>query len=116
MGSTKPTSVNSAPVASADFASTGALSISSVKGLNVQQPPSGNPVTPDVVFSDAGPVTVVVTGSNVPNGTPITLRVTTSTGVIVPPVQNMNNNSASFTVTVPKGIGTLQAYATFTVQ
>jgi hypothetical protein len=115
-GSTQPTSVNSAPVASADFATTGTLNIASIKGLNVQQPPSGNPLTPDVIFTDAGPVNVVVQGSNVPNGTPVTLRITTTSGVITPPVQNMNNNSATFSVTVPKGIGTLQAFATFTIQ
>ncbi len=115
-GSTQPTSVNSAPVASADFATTGTLKVASVKGVNVQQPPSGNTLTPDVIFTDAGPISIVVQGTNIPNGTPITLRITTSSGVIVPPNQNMNNNSATFSATVPKGIGTLQAFATFTIQ
>lgn len=114
-GSTQPTSVNSAPVASTDFNSVGSLSILSVKGVNVAQPPSGNTLTPDVIFTDAGPVTIVVQGNNVPNGTPVQLRIATATGVITPPTQNINNNSVTFNVAVPKGIGTLQAFATFTI-
>ncbi len=115
-GSTQPTSVNSAPVAGADFATTGLLTIASVKGANVQQPPSGNMLTPDVIFTDAGPVDIVVQASNVPNGTPVSLRITTVNGVITPPSQNINNNSVTFNVAVPKGIGTLQAFATFKIQ
>jgi len=114
-GSTQPTSVNSAPVASSDFNTVGALSILSVKGANVAQPPSGNTITPDVIFTDAGPVNIVVQGSNVPNGTPVQLRIATSSGVITPAPQNINNNTVTFNVAVPKGIGTLQAFATFTI-
>ncbi|ODU24439.1 MAG: hypothetical protein ABS95_01875 [Verrucomicrobia bacterium SCN 57-15] len=114
-GSTQPTSVNSAPVSSTDFNTVGTLNIVSVKGVNVVQPPTGNTLTPDVIFTDAGAVNVVVQGTNIPNGTPVNLRIATSTGVVTPPAQNINNGSVTFNVTVPKGIGTLQAFASFTI-
>jgi hypothetical protein len=114
-GSTQPTSVNSAPVSSTDYNAVGTLSIQSVKGINVAQPPTGNTLTPDVIFTDAGPVTVVVQGTSVPDGTPVQLRIATINGVITPAAQNMTGGTATFNVTVPKGIGTLQAFATFTI-
>jgi hypothetical protein len=114
-GATQPISVNSAPVSSSDFNSVGTLSIVSVKGVNVTQPATGNVITPDVIFTDAGPVDVVVQGANIPDGTPVQLRIATSSGVITPPAQNISNGTVSFNVTVPKGIGTLQAFASFTI-
>jgi len=114
-GSTQPTSVNSAPVSSADYNSVGTLAIKSVKGINVVQPATGNILTPDVIFTDAGNVNIVVEGTNVPDGTPVQLRIATNNGVQNVPPQNMAGGTATFSVAVPKGIGTLQAFATFTV-
>lgn len=102
------------------FAGLGAgldLTIASVKGTNVRQPPLGDTANPDVIFTEAGVVTITVAGTNIPNGTPVTLRLATSAGVQVLPAEGspaitMTGNSASFTATVPAGVGTLQAYAT----
>ncbi|MCZ7635207.1 MAG: hypothetical protein M5U12_03615 [Verrucomicrobia bacterium] len=101
------------PSTNGDLNQAGTLSIVSVKGVNVVQPPTGNLLTPDVVFSDAGPVNVVVNGTGIPNGTPVQLRVTTATSVIQSAPQNLQNGTATLTVTVPKGLGTLQATAQY---
>lgn len=44
------------PAASGELNRVGSLTIVSADGVNVVQPPTGNLSTPDVVFSDAGPV------------------------------------------------------------
>ncbi|WP_424317117.1 Kelch repeat-containing protein [Haloferula sp.] len=93
------------------------LTIASVDGANVRQPPEGNTTNPDVIFAEEGEITIVVGGTNVPDGTPITLRVSTSGGLITlpadgdPPV-TMAAGSATFSTMVPAGVGTIQAYAT----
>jgi hypothetical protein len=91
----------------------GALAIASVDGANVSQPPSGNLLTPDVVFSEAGTINVVVNATGIPDGSPVTLRVATAQSVIQAGPVNLANGSATFGVTVPKGMGTLQAIAEF---
>lgn len=113
-GSRVPSEVVGLPAASGELNQIGTLVITQVSGQNVAQPPSGNLSTPDVVFTAAGTVQVVVNGTGIPDGTPIRLRVTTSTGVVDAAPQNMANGTATFTVTVPKGLGTLQATAQFT--
>jgi hypothetical protein len=70
-------------------------------------------LTPDVVFSDEGAVQVVVNATGIPDGTPVQLRITTATSVIEAAPQNLAGSSATFNVTVPKGLGTLQATAQF---
>jgi hypothetical protein len=96
-----------------------ALTIASVDGAGVRQPPLANTADPDVIFTKAGVVTITVAGTNIANGTPVTLRLTTSSGTqILPapgaPAIRMNANTAIFTATVPAGVGTIQAYATVT--
>jgi hypothetical protein len=115
-----PASVNSAPVPEQTFASAGALLISSVAGNNVVQPPTGNTQNPDVVFSQAGDIKITVQAQNIADGTPVKLRVTTSTGIINKPASGepdvlLAGGTASFTLTVPKGPGTIQASASFTL-
>ena len=89
----------------------------SVDGVNVANPPTGSSVNPDVVFSDTGEVTVVVTGTNVPDGSPVRLRIVYS-GTIVnlpgdgQPDVTMTGGSASFTATLPGGTGNIQAFVT----
>jgi hypothetical protein len=113
-GQTRPISVNSAPVANQDFNTLGALSVTQVAGVNVAQPPSGNTLTPDVVFTSAGAISVTVQGNNIPNGTPVRLRVTTSQQVIEAGPVDLAGNTAVFNnVNVPAGIGTIQAFAQF---
>jgi hypothetical protein len=111
---TIPTSVSSAPVANQDFNTLGALSVTQVAGQNVAQPPTGNTLTPDVVFTAAGAISVTVQGSNIPDGTPVNLLVTTSQQVIEAGPVNLAGNTATFTgINVPAGIGTIQAFAQF---
>jgi hypothetical protein len=113
-GNQTPTAVVGLPAASGELNQVGTLTIVSVDGVNVVQPPSGNLNTPDVVFSDAGPVNVVVNGTGIPDGTPVNLRVTTANSVINAGPANLQNGTATITVTVPAGVGTLQATAQFT--
>lgn len=116
-GQTRPISVNSAPIANTDFNTLGVLTVTQVAGQNVAQPPSGNTLTPDVIFTAAGPITVRVSGVGIPAGTPVKLRITTSEGVIpAGPVNLGADNTVEFTgVNVPAGIGTVQAFAEFQV-
>jgi hypothetical protein len=113
-GSAVPTAVVGLPAPNGELNQVGALSIVSVKGQTVVSPPTGNLLTPDVVFSDTGPVSVVVTGTGIPNGTAVRLRIVTATNVIDATPQNLVNGTATFNVTVPKGLGTLQATAQYT--
>ncbi len=113
-GSTRPISVNSAPIANQDNNTLASLSVTQVAGQNVAQPPTGNTLTPDVVFTSAGPITVTVQGANIPDATPVRLRITTSESVIEAGPVNLSGNTAVFSgVVVPAGIGTVQAFAQF---
>lgn len=113
-GGQVPTAVVGLPSAAGELNMVGALTIVSVDGVNVVQPPTGNLQTPDVVFSDAGAVTVVVNATGIPNGTPVTLQITTATTVIRTTPVNLVGGTATFNVTVPAGVGTLLATAQFT--
>lgn len=115
---TSPPPSATAPIEAPNFGDMPTLSVLSVAGANVAQPPTGNLQTPDVVFTAAGQVTITVVGTNVPVGTPVTLRITTSGEIInLPgegtPVLMGANNQAVFQATVPAGIGTIQAFTEF---
>lgn len=112
-GSRVPVEVVGLPAANGELNRIGTLAIQSVRGVNVAQPPSGNLQTPDVVFTDAGPVQVVVTGTGIPDGTPVRLRITSTSSVIESGPQAMAAGTVTFNVTVPRGVGTLQASAQF---
>ncbi|MCC6234418.1 MAG: hypothetical protein IT580_17380 [Verrucomicrobiales bacterium] len=112
-GSRTPAEVVGLPAANGELNALGTLAIVSVDGVNVATPPSGNLQAPDVVFTDAGPVQILVRGTGIPNGTAIRLRITTATSVIDATPQDLVNGLATFNVTVPKGLGTLQATAQF---
>lgn len=116
-GQTRPVSVNSAPIANTDFNTLGSLTVTRIAGNNVPPVPSGNTLTPDVIFTSAGPIAVTVQGAGIPVGTPVRLRVTTSEGVIsAGPINLAADNTAVFSdVNVPAGIGTIQAFAEFQV-
>lgn len=108
-----PPAVAGLPGANGDINNVGAtLQIASVKGVGVPALPTGNLQTPDVVFTETGPVTVVVNGTGIPDGTPVNLRVTTANGVVTGSA-NLQGGTASIQVTVPSGLGTLQATAQF---
>ena len=91
------------------------ISNRSVAGQNAVQPPRGDLLNPDVIFSEPGAVSVTVRGTNIPDGSFARLRVTTSGGVLAPSALPLTNGLATFTVTIPRGHGTLQAFADFTL-
>ena len=114
-GPSTPVAVVGLPSQNGNLNQVGTLTIATVDGANVVQPPTGNTQTPDVVFSEEGPVTVVVNGVGIPDGTPVALRITTSTSVIQATPVDMVGGTATFNVSsVPRGLGTLQATAQFT--
>jgi len=80
--------------------------------------PVGDFTTPDVSISDPAPVNVVVTAQNVPDGESVELRVTSKGAVSTfpspgDPAVLLSAGSATFSVILPNGIGTLQATAEF---
>lgn len=114
-GGAIPVAVVGLPSANGELNQVGTLTIVSVDGANVVQPPSGNPLTPDVVFSDTGAVNIVVNATGIPDGTPVTVRITTSNSVITAGPANLAGGTATVSATVPAGIGTLLASADFTL-
>jgi hypothetical protein len=98
-----------------------ALMIENVAGTALSQPPSGLLSSPDVVFSTSGSISVLIRAANLPAGTNVQLRMTTSNGVIVlppadgEPVTLNAAGTALFNTTVPSGRGTLQAMAEIVV-
>lgn len=125
----RPIAPNATPVPSATAPTeTDALSvdrtlwISNVAGEAIGEFPTGSLISPDVVFSTEGEITVTVQSMNIPVGTPVLLRISTSEGIIKlpgesdPEVTLGQDGSASFTTTVPAGLGTIQATAEFTIQ
>ncbi len=94
------------------------LKVTHVAGLEVREPPTGQPSSPDVSFSTDQEVTVVVSGRNIPDGTEVKLAVS-GNGINVtlpasgdPPV-TMQSGGATFNVTIPAGLGNIQASAVF---
>ena len=78
-------------------------------------PSLGDTTNPDVIFTNAGPIQVTVTATNIPNLTPVQLRVTAN-GQIITGSNVLSGGTATFTnIIVPKGVGTIQASATFTL-
>ena len=86
-GTVNPRPARSGPVATQAFDNLSSLRVTSVAGENVLQPPSGSSVNPDVIFSAAGEVTVVVSSTGIPVGTPIRLRITSGSTLINLPVE-----------------------------
>ena len=94
----------------------GSIRITSIAGQVVPLSPGGNTASPDVIFSQAGPITVYLATTNIPQGTPLTVRVATVGQVIIVPNNLVNSaGNASATLTVPAGFGTIQAYAEYMV-
>jgi len=100
------------------FTNTPTIAVTNVAGANVAQPPNGSFDSPDVIFTEAGPITITVTTTNVPDGTPVTARVTTSSSTIDLPeagTVTITGGTADFSTTVPAGFGTIQAFVTYDV-
>lgn len=115
-----PPSTATAPIAAPDFGDIPSLIITSVDGAGVANPSTGNLQTPDVVFTEAGDVSILVDSENIPEGTPVTLRITSSGEIInLPAVDDPDvtvdeNGQAIFETAVPAGLGTIQAFSEFT--
>lgn len=108
----------SAPVATESLTNNRKLWIANVAGEAVGNDPTGSLTTPDVVFTNAGTVSIVVNGDNIPSGTAVKLRITTSEGTINLPANGddpvtLVNDVATFSTTVPAGLGSIQATAEF---
>jgi hypothetical protein len=92
----------------------GTIRITDIAGQVVPNAPAGNTNTPDVIFTAAGPVTITLATTQIPTGTPLTVRITAVGQVIT--VQSTPTNAsgvATVTVTVPAGPGTVQAFASY---
>ena len=113
-GANNPVAVVALPSASGELNAAGVLNVVSIDGKAVPAGPGGNISAPDVVFTDAAAVPIEVSATGVPDGTPVSLRITTANGVITAGPQNLAAGKVTFTVTVPKGLGTVQALATVT--
>ena len=98
------------------------LRITSVGGVAAPANPSASLSTPDITFpSDiVAPVTVAVSASNVPAGTPVDIRVVPATGQPTTATTGGLSDTggtltASATVTLPPGAGVLTASASFSI-
>ena len=60
-------------------------------------------------------IAIAVQGQNLPDRTLVRLRVTTSGSVLSPASAALTNNTATFTLRVSKGHGTIQAFADLTL-
>ncbi len=112
-GDVLPVSVNSNPIAGPELTQLPVLTVTRVANIIVPQPPGGNQLAPDVVFNSTSPLNIVVTAQNVPDGSPIRLRLTTKDGIVTSGPVFLTGGSASFNLTVPSGIGSIQAFADF---
>jgi hypothetical protein len=115
-----PSSLNVNPLHTAavplttGLANAGLIRITSVAGQVVPTPPGGNTNSPDVVFTAAGNVTISLATTNIPAGTSLTVRVTAAGQVVsVQSTPTDASGNATATVTVPSGVGTIQAFATY---
>lgn len=99
------------PIQTSPIKDHGKLRVVAVDGENVEEPPTGNLETPDVVFDAAGIVKIIVAGENVPDGTRIKVRITMKVGAVVSEAISLTNGQAEFNLNVPAGEGTIQAYS-----
>lgn len=106
-----PAPFQAPPMKTSPIKDHGKLRVASVDGKDLEEPPSGDLETPDVVFGTAGMVKVVVVGQNIANGTQVRVRITMRGGAIVSDAVALTNGQAEFNVNVPAGDGTIQAYS-----
>jgi hypothetical protein len=102
------------PPSSIDLTNQGIIVIETVAGENVASPPGGLLVSPDVVFSDDGEIVVGLQTTNIPAGTTITVQVSTAGDQILATSTPVDGaGAATATMTVPAGVGVIQAWATY---
>ncbi len=95
------------------------IAITSINGVNVPQPPTGNLANPDVSINTASPVQVTIQAKFIPPGTVITLHVfsdnNTDQSVQTTPLQGtLQLSTATATVTFPSGFSLQFVKATWT--
>lgn len=119
---TSPVPSATAPVIDIIQGAEPVLSVVSIDGADVNQPPTGDPRTPDVIFTAGETVEIVVQGVNIPAGTPVTIRISSSGQILdlpatgEPDVTLGEDGLTTFSTVVPAGVGTVQAFAEFDAQ
>ena len=113
-----PQPIGTVPYTGRSFENIPALSVTSIAGQAVPVLPLGLAESPDVTFFEAGPVDIVVTGQNIPDGTEIHLRLTGGVEIVELPLGGespvtLSGGSATFSATIPQGLGAVQATAEF---
>jgi hypothetical protein len=110
-----PANLSAAPIG-VSLQNPATIRIVRVAGEDVPQPPSGSTITPDVVFTQSGPVQIDMETTNIPAGTQLRVRVTKGSQVMEimsdPVAANGTTRAA---LEVPAGVGTIQAFADFMV-
>ncbi len=106
------------PDSSRSFENRPELMIASVAGLGIPEDPLGTFSTPDVTLSSSEEVEIRVTARNLPDGTPVRLRMSSAGGSItIPdlalPAPTLTAGAVTFQVVLPDGVGALQAVAEF---
>ena len=100
-----------------------ALHVTSINGVNAPATTTGSLANPDIAFATAvtGAVTVNIAGANIPVGTQVSVRViptagvgpaTTATGTLS---GTLSATTATASVTLPPGLGTMTVTATFDI-
>lgn len=84
------------------------LAITSIGGIDVPVVPKGAFGSPDVTlpFNSRNPVTIVVTGTNIPAGTTVTLKATPEVGSVSSASGALSGSDASASVSIPINIVT----------
>jgi hypothetical protein len=93
------------------------IQITNIAGMAVSQPPTGSPVTPDVIIpaSTGNPIDIDITATNIPDGAVIPLRIVLSTGEILEVDSSpVSSNAATASTTLLTAIGVIYATANFT--
>jgi hypothetical protein len=113
-----PQPIGTVPYLSRSFENIPSLRVTSIDGQAVPALPLGSAESPDVTFFNAGPVDIVVTGQNIPDGTEVRLRLTGGVEIVELPLDGdpavtLSSGSATFSATVPQGLGAVQATAEF---
>lgn len=103
------------PKASLLGSSAPSLIVDSIAGQNASVNPSSDPAAPEVTFSSAGAVSMVVSAQNIPDGTTVNLRVTSGCEVIIADPQALAGGTTTFSVTVPAGSGVTQVWTDWEV-
>jgi hypothetical protein len=97
------------------------VTVTSVNGVTVTQPPTGNLATPDVTIDTSAPVQLTIQAQFIPPGTVLTLKVFSDndTDLIVqttPLLGTLQSSTATATVTFPSGFSLNYVKATWTNQ